>query len=235
MKARIALQLLSLGLLAATLAGCSKQDGSVILGQWHAERLDLMGLKLPIAPDLAISRDKLSMQGQDLPITQIEQDGDEVVIDTAGGIGLTWHVVDEDRIYVKFPLLDRIYYRRVKAAPAASPAVAAAPASAPAPAPAPAPVLVAAAVPATPQPLVKEQPVVAAYAQAYDAAVQASRQGQGDAALRYLHQAVQQGFHGTDVLQREPAFAALQEDPRYQVIVLNMAKSGEVTGSAASR
>jgi hypothetical protein len=200
---------LSALLVAVALAGCAKQDGSVILGQWHAERFDVMGVKLPISPDLAISRNALSMSGSELPVTKIEQDGDQVVLDTAGDIGLTFHMVDADRMYVEFPILDRIYYRRVKThvpLPPASP-----------PPPAAAVVVAAAPVPAP-------VPAAPAYAQAYAAAVQAAGQGRHDVALRHLHQAVREGFDRPDQLQHEPAFAPLQSDPRYQVIALNIAK-----------
>lgn len=206
-------------LVAAALAGCAKQDGSAVLGRWHAERFDLMGLKLPIAPDITISRDKLVMEGSELPIEAITQDGDEVVLDTTGGIGLTLHMVDQDRMYVQFPFVDRIYFRRVKTtvpAPAQPALAQARPASSAPPAPAatserpPAPVAAPAPAPAT------------AYAQAYDAALQAARRGERDAALRHLHQAVGQGFDRADLLAREPGFASLRSDPRYQVIALSI-------------
>lgn len=200
---------------AAALAGCARQDGSAVLGRWHAERFDLMGLKLPIAPDITISRDKLVMEGSELPIAAITQDGDEVVLDTTGGIGLTLHVVDQDRMYVQLPFVDRIYFRRVKtAAPApAQPALAQArPASSAPPAPAATPER-------PPAPVAAPAP---AYAQAYDAALQAARRGERDAALRHLHQAVGQGFDRADLLAREPGFAFLRSDPRYQVIALSI-------------
>lgn len=209
MKIRPSLNWLCAALVMAALAGCAKQDGSMILGQWQAERLDLMGLKLPIGPDMTISRDKLSMQGAELPIDAITQDGDEIVLDTTGGIGLTFHKVDENRIYVQFPLLDRIYYRRTGAAAAARQ-------------PEAAPSAVAAARAAETAPM-KSAPAPA-YAEAYDAALAAAKQGQRDDALRHLHQAVQQGFDRPGQLQHEPGFAVLQSDPRYQVIVLSMAK-----------
>lgn len=208
----------------AALAGCAKQDGSAILGRWHTERFDVMGLKLPVGPDLTISRDKLSMQDGDLPISAIEQNGDEIVLDTVGGIGVTFHVVDADRVYIQVPLLDRIYYRRVAPAGQALLAGAGPRQAAPAqPAPAPAAAQMTAPV-ATATPPAAAQSSGPAYAPAYDAAVQAARQGQRDVALRYLHQAARQGLDRPDLIEQEAGFAALKSDPRYQVIVLNLAK-----------
>lgn len=203
MKLKGLLGVLFVAIAAAALTGCAKQDGSAILGRWHAERLDLMGLKLPVGPDLMISADKLSTRDMEWPITAIEQKGDEIVLDTSGGIGLTFHVVDADRIYVQIPFLDKVYYRRVKAA--APPALPVAPSE-------PRTVTPSVAAPAP------------AYAHAYSAAVQAARQGQRDAALRYLHQAAQQGFNGLALLESEAGFADLRSDPRYQVIVQQMPK-----------
>lgn len=205
MKVRGLSAVLFAALAATVLSACTKQDGSAILGRWHAERIDLMGLKLPIGPDLTISPDKLSTRDTEWPITAIEQKGDEIVLDTSGGIGLTFHVVDADRIYLEIPFLDKVYYRRVKAGPPLSVAVAP---------PEPKDVTPPVAMPA-PAP---------AYAQAYGAAVQAAKQGQRDAALRYLHQAAQQGFNRFELLENESGFADLRSDPRYQVIVQQMPK-----------
>lgn len=215
-RSRGALRILCAVAVAAALAACAKQDGSILLGQWHAERFDVEGLKLPIGPDLAIARDKLSTGNGDLgvTVTAIEQEGDEVVLDVSGGIGLTFHMIDADRMYVQIPfipVLNRIYYRRVGNAVVA---------------PAPATVVAAVAAPATaPAPIVAaptRRPGLAADVESYALALQAARQGQRDAALRYLHQAVREGFDRADVLHQEPAFAALQSDPRYQVIVGSM-------------
>lgn len=194
---------LFVGIAAAALTGCAKQDGSAILGRWHAERLDLMGLKLPVGPDLMISADKLSTRDMEWPITAIEQKGDEIVLDTSGGIGLTFHVVDADRIYVQIPFLDKVYYKRVKA-----PATPGLPVAPPGPK-------------AVPPPIAAPAP---AYAHAYGAALQAARQGRRDAALRYLHQAAQQGFNRLALLENESGFADLRSDPRYQIIVQQMPK-----------
>jgi len=230
MKARASLRCLCAALAVAALAGCAKQDGSAILGRWHAERFDVMGLKLPVGPDLTISRDKLSMQDGDLPISAIEQKGDEIVLDTVGGIGVTFHVVDADRVYIQVPLLDKIYYRRVAlAGPAvlagAEPRRAALAQPAPVAAPVTAPVATAPPAAAVQSPVPAHVPAqMPAYTPAYDAAVQAARQGQRDAALRYLHQAARQGFDRLDLLEHEAGFEDLKSDPRYQVIVLNLPK-----------
>lgn len=201
-------------LLAVLLVGCSKQDGRVILGQWHAERFDVMGLKLPIGPDLTISPDTLAVEEGGVPIRGIERDGDEVVLDIPGNIGLTFHMVDANRMYVQVPFIDRIYYRRVKPQGASAELASAGHRS-------------TSGVPAARQPAAVAAPRAAsapAYMAVYEAAVLAARQGENDVALRHLHEAVQQGFANTNRLQNETAFAELRADPRYQVIMLNMQK-----------
>lgn len=204
--------------LAAALSGCARQDGMAILGQWHAERFDLMGVKLPIGPELTIAAHQMAWggSGTTIPINKIERDGDDIVLDTVGDIGLTFHMVDADRMYVQIPLLgDRIYYRRVRtaAAPARSAAAQAGPAVAQQALPV-MPVTPAAAPPPRPAP----------YDAAYASALRAAGQGERDAALRYLYQAVREGFDRPDRLSQEPTLAALQSDPRYQVIVSGMTK-----------
>lgn len=186
----------------------------MILGQWHAERFDVMGLKLPIGPDLTISPDTLAVEEGGVPIRGIEQDGDEVVLDIPGNIGLSFHMVDANRMYVQVPFIDRIYYRRVKRQGASAELASAGHRS-------------TSGVPAARQPAAVAAPRATSapgYMTVYEAAVLAARQGENNVALRHLHEAVQQGFDSADQLQNETAFAELRADPRYQVIMLNMQK-----------
>jgi hypothetical protein len=192
-------------------AGCTKEDGSKILGRWRAERFEVMSLKLPIGPELTISRDKL-IAGEDLqlPIQAISQHGDEVTLDS-GNVGFSFYFVEPDRMYLKVPLIDRIYYRRVaeggprdvkpEAGRVASPAAAGGAAD---------PALgVLRAAPAGTAP----------GAEAYELAEASARRGDGDAAVRHLHQAFQDGFRDARRVKAAPEFALLRSDVRYQALL----------------
>jgi len=206
--------------LAGTLPGCAREDGSRLLGRWRAERFEVMGLKLPIGPELNITRDQLSGAGGELvlPIAGITQDDDEVTVDTEANIGLTFYFVEADRMYVKLPLLERIYYRRVAVqagAPAAHTPAAAAPAQ-----PTQQPAVTSAAAPqlpvAAPAPL--PAPDVPGE-QAYGQALAALAAGDDDAALRHLHQAFEDGFKGAARVANAPEFRRLHDDVRFQVLL----------------
>lgn len=200
--------------LAGTLPGCAREDGSRLLGHWRAERFELMGLKLPIGPELNITRDQLSGAGGELalPIAGITQDDDEVTVDTEANIGLTFYFVEPDRMYVKLPLVERIYYRRV-----------AAQAAAPQPAPVEPPRAQARASTAAPQPRVAAPAPLPAPAvpgeRAYGHALAALEAGDDDSALRYLHQAFEDGFKGAARVANAPEFGRLRGDIRFQVLL----------------
>lgn len=209
--------------LAGTLSGCAREDGSRLLGRWRAERFEVMGLKLPIGPELNITRDRLGGAGSELalPIAGITQDDDEVTVDTEANIGLTFYFVEPDRMYVKLPLLERIYYRRV-AEQASAPATLTPAAHAPAgPAPAErtqvrastAAPLPRAAIPAPlPGPAVPGE-------RAYGQALAALDAGDDDGALRYLHQAFKDGFQDAARVANAPEFGRLHGDIRFQVLL----------------
>ena len=111
-RARMAL-LIVLGL---ALAGCAKEDGSRIVGKWRAERFEMMSFKLPVGPELEITRNELSTGSEvSIPISAITQVGDNVTLETTGSIGLTFHFVEPDRMYFELPVVGRVYYRRVGA------------------------------------------------------------------------------------------------------------------------
>lgn len=209
-------------LLALMVQGCAKQDSGDILGHWRAERFELMGLKLPIGPELNITRTALSGGADDLTVALvgITRDADEVTLETEAGIGLTFYFVEPDRMYVKLPLLDKVYYRRVATAVTAPRLDAVAPVRAAPVAPVAAPVQAPASVP-VPRPVVvpASTSLRSAALQAYDDAVLAARQGDDDNALRHLHQAFQHGYTGVAQLAQAPEFAHLRKDVRFEVLL----------------
>ena len=202
--------------LVLAIQGCAKQDGSRILGHWRAERLAVMSLKLPVGPELHITRDRLASADNEiaLPIATITQDGDEVTLETAP-VGLSFHFVEPDRMYVELPFVGKIYYRRVADTPpeaAAQGPAPAAQASVPAPAAPAAPV----------RPVAEPAPVAPTAApgeQYYHQALASARQGDDDGALRHLHRAFGAGFSGAGRVAASPEFAHLRTDVRLQVLL----------------
>lgn len=199
--------LIGLGL---ALAACAKEDGSRIIGKWRAERLEVMSLKLPVGPELVITRDALSTASDvSVPIAAITQDGDEVTLDTDALIGMTFHFVGPDRMYLELPVVGRVHYRRLN-----GPAVAAAPATTAAvaqPAPLPQPS-------AAPQPA-QATTVEPAYARDYAQALVLVRQGDNDGALRSLHDAFKHGLRDASLLDTTPEFEILKSDVRYRALL----------------
>jgi hypothetical protein len=181
------------------IAGCAREDGSRIIGKWRAERVAVASLKLPLGPELEITRNKL-VAGSDvsIPIAAIMQDGDEVTLDTHSLIGMTFYFVGADRIYLDLPVVGRLYYRRVNdqalAAAVTAPKNATVPAQAAALEP--------------------------AHAQDYAKALVLVRQGDLDGAVRSLHDAFKHGFRDTPLLNRTPEFDVLKADVRYQALVV---------------
>jgi hypothetical protein len=204
--------------LALAMQGCAREDGSRILGHWRAERVAFMALKLPLGPELHITRDRLASADGELAlaITAITQEDDEVTLDTQANIGLTFHFVEPDRMYVELPLLDKIYYRRIvdnTPKPVAQRVAAPGrPASVP-----------ASTVPAAPaRPVAEPAPASSAAGlgeQYYDQALVSARQGDDDSALHQLHRAFGAGFTGAERVAATPEFAHLRTDVRFQVLL----------------
>lgn len=96
-------------------AGCSKSDGASVLGHWRAERMQVYSVKLPLGPDVVISKDAIASPGVDarIPLDGIERKGDEAVLDTSYGIGISLYFVSPDRLYLNVPIIGKVYYRRV--------------------------------------------------------------------------------------------------------------------------
>lgn len=225
-SARISL-LVVLGL---ALAGCAKEDGSRIVGRWHAERFEVMSLKLPVGPKLEITRKELSTGSEvRIPIAAITQDGDEVTLETDGAIGLTFVFVESDRMYFELPVVGRIYYRRINpsaVAVAASaianddvgrkmvivpPTLVAAPRAQAAQPPLPEPVEAIGA-----RQLAVQEP---AFAKDYAQALALARQGDRDGAIRCLFDAFIHGFRDVALLAATPEFDILASDVRYQALL----------------
>lgn len=201
-------RLLLAGLVLA-IAGCAREDGSKIIGHWRAERFQVMSLKLPIGPELTISRDTLKAGSElTVPIEAITQDGDEITLDMPMHVGLSFQFVDDDRMYVDVPFIDRIYYRRVDrpAGAAARPAQPPAPASAPQ------------SDVATQAPADGAAPAFSP-PDSYAIALEAARRGDQDTAVRMLHRAFQEGSARAVEVQSRSEFDGLREDVRFQALL----------------
>lgn len=198
--------------LAFVMAGCAREDGSRIIGHWRAERFEMMSLKVPIGPELTISRDTLVAGAEvAVPIAAISQDGSEITLDLPMSFGLTFNLVEDDRMYVDLPLVDRIYYRRVPQG--TQPVLAPVAAAAPVPEPAPVVALKTAPVVANAAPI--SFPVSSVYANALEAV----RHGDHDMAVRLLHRAFEEGGVRPAEVQAAPEWLALRDDVRFQVLV----------------
>jgi hypothetical protein len=226
-------------------AGCSKVDGPSIIGHWRAERVQVASVQLPIGPDILIKENEISNPDTDtgIPIKAIERKDNEVVLDFAYGLGLSFYFDGPDRMYVKVPLAGRVYYRRVADAAPGQTQTAATSAAV-------APVRVAqSVVPAVAQPVVQSadyrtlvQQAEAAMrngeasqaetllAQAgqypsahpavdFDQAVLAAHSAQPDLAIEHLSDAFKRGFRQFDLLDSTREFDALKSDVRYQALV----------------
>ncbi|WP_296658756.1 hypothetical protein [Paraburkholderia sp.] len=99
----------------ALVAGCSKNDDASVIGHWRAERTQVYSLHLPIGPDIVISKDAIKSPDAQasIPLKRIERKGNEAVLDTAYGLGISLYFDGPDRVYVKVPFMGKVYYRRV--------------------------------------------------------------------------------------------------------------------------
>lgn len=106
-------------LLALGLCGCAKEDEARILGHWRAERVKVLSLNIPISPEFVINRDELVALGTDLhiPIKSISHNGDESILNTHAGLGLSFYFENHDRMYFLIPLIGKIYYQRINDTP----------------------------------------------------------------------------------------------------------------------
>lgn len=121
---RLTTSWVALWLLAGGLLGCSpKPDGARILGQWQADRVQLQGMALPMGPDFVVTRSEIrSLDGSiRIPVAGMEEHGNEITLDTPGpNLSFEFDGEHVDRMSIKIPLLDRVYFHRVKTASAAT-------------------------------------------------------------------------------------------------------------------
>ncbi|MEX3967394.1 hypothetical protein AB4Y42_35110 [Paraburkholderia sp. EG286B] len=103
----------------ALAAGCSRSDDASVLGHWRAERMQVYSVKLPLGPDVVISKDSITSPGVDakIPLDGIERKGDEAVLDTSYGMGISLYFASPDRVYLNVPIIGKVYYRRVDDSP----------------------------------------------------------------------------------------------------------------------
>jgi hypothetical protein len=118
-KLSVLQKLIVLLLLAIGVSGCSKKDGSRIIGHWRADRVQVQSISIPMGPDFVISRSELvSIDGAiHIPVSSIAEQDNEVILNIPAGIGLSFYFEGADRIYFKLPVLDRVYFHRVSNVP----------------------------------------------------------------------------------------------------------------------
>ena len=96
------------------LTGCSRVKDTDILGHWQAERLQVRSLALPIGPEIEITpRELISTDtGLRMPIRSVTRSGDEFIVNTVGGLGLTFRFKENDRMSFELPFVGTIQYQR---------------------------------------------------------------------------------------------------------------------------
>lgn len=99
--------------IAAT--ACSKHERPEILGHWRAERWQLYSVGLPVGPDIVIREHAISSPGASasIPLKGISRSDDSALLDLPYGVGVSFYFDGPDRMYLKVPLIGRVYYRRV--------------------------------------------------------------------------------------------------------------------------
>lgn len=233
--------MLALGTLAFA-AACSKFASPSILGHWRAERVQVFSAQIPVGPEIVVSETEIASPGTDIsmPVHGFEAKSGQITVDLDYGIGVTFYFDGPDRIFLKVPIVGKVYYRRVAddaalASAASSVSVAARPLSASQAAP-------AAAVRATgnhpgasvvgeytalatqrvrggAQPASEPGEPDGQSASEYQMASTAAKQGQSDAAIEHLNNAFKAGFRDVARLDSAPEFGLLGNDIRYQALV----------------
>ena len=223
------------------ISACSKSTGPSIIGHWRAEHVDMYSLQLPVGPDIVVSASEIVTPdtGASVRVTGIEVKGDTATVDVPYGVGLKFFFDGPDRVYLKVPLIGRVYYRRVAdpvraSQPEAASAVVTATSGQG---------LISSAtnrvsVGVTPTPthigLKASEPVGQSHARAvivpgqasgepgseqYDRALLAARQGNLEVAIDDLGSALKAGFRKFALLDSAPEMAELRKDVRYQALV----------------
>jgi hypothetical protein len=201
-------------------AACSKSGtGPSILGHWQAERVSVYSVQLPIGPDIVVSNNEVLSPdtGASVPVKGIESKGDSTTLDLPYGVGLTFYFDGPDRMYLKVPVVGHIYYRRVtdpvRTATQPATQLAAQPATARSDSQMPA------SAPGSTNSNATTRSAVAAGDVQYKLALIAARQGDTDAAIGDLNDALKAGFRRFDLLDAAPEMNALKNDVRYRALV----------------
>ena len=108
-------QALFIALLLAVTACDQRTDPQIIQGHWIAENFRIQGIKLPIGPDLFVSKDSIGLGSglEPLKLTDIEANGSEVTLQTEFGFDIVFAFGNKNRMYFTAPFTgNRIYYRR---------------------------------------------------------------------------------------------------------------------------
>lgn len=117
---RLSTSWVALLLLVGGSVGCSpKPDGARILGQWQAERVQLQDVALPMGPDFVVTPSEISsLDGSiRIPVAGMEERDNEITLDTPGpNLSFEFDGEHVDRMFIEIPLLDRVYFHRVKTA-----------------------------------------------------------------------------------------------------------------------
>ncbi len=95
------------------LAACSKPDPSLILGQWKADSFAFDSLKVPIAPNIEITRNQLILKTPDgtpiqvlaLAAIRADRDNIELEIEDALGVSLVFSIESPNRIHFQVPFI----------------------------------------------------------------------------------------------------------------------------------
>ncbi|MEM5340578.1 TPR end-of-group domain-containing protein [Paraburkholderia azotifigens] len=223
------------------ISACSKSADPSILGHWRVEHIDVYSLQLPVGPDIVVSATEIVTPdtGTSVRVTGIEVKGDTATVDMPYGVGLKFFFDGPDRVYLKAPLVGRVYYRRVvEPARASQPETSSTIVAARVEQQGITPAAKRVSVGVTPTPTQiglkasgsagpTTAPVVGAPSQStgkpgvkqYDRALLAARQGQVDDAIDYLDSALRSGFREFAVLDSAPEMAELRKDVRFQALV----------------
>ncbi|VVD31866.1 conserved exported protein of unknown function [Paraburkholderia dioscoreae] len=223
-------------------AACSKSGPPTIIGHWRAERVQVFSAQLPVGPEIVVSEKEISSPGTDVDMSVhgFEAKSGQVTIDLAYGVGLTFYFDGPDRVFLKVPLVGKVYYRRVVdnaalASAASSVPIVAQPQSVSQAAPVagaqsggnhsgPTAVgeqtaLATQSVRGGSQPASEPAEADGQSAAEYQLASAAAKQGQSDAAIDHLNSAFKAGFRDVARLDSSPEFGSLANDVRYQALV----------------
>lgn len=233
-------------LLLLAVAACDQRtDPKIIEGHWVAENFRIQGIKLPIGPNLFISKDSIGLGSslESIQLRGIEADGNEVTLKTEFGFDVVFSFEKKDRMYFTVPFIgDRIYYQRADDTITATPSPAttrmvtaqslfeppttakaeATPKSSGLPA-----TVAASAAPSRQDalepkrehpnkgPNMQQEPASETH---YQQALASLQQGNEDASLRSLSAALANGFSDWQRIEQGPIFDRLQDDMRFQVL-----------------